>query len=210
MDPFNLLYLSSIVALIGTISVIIIHIKLRSTSKILGDKSLMLAALGILVFGIALAVEGLGNLALKPTFPENIPGRRSVEITSLMINRGTLISLPLYMISYVLMAVSHYIGSIEIQPQRRMMALLPAIIIVYVDINILSFIVLGAASFLTIIKYGKVTSPATLFYTIAGISHILPVVYTYMGSLEWWLIPLSTILRGIAATLLLSSSLIGK
>ncbi len=210
MDPYNLLYLSSAIALIGTISGIIIYTKLRLASRILGDKSLMLAGLGILVFGVALAVEGLGNLAFQPTFPETIPGKRPVEITSLVINRGTLISLPLYMISYVLMAVSHYIGSIEIQPQRKMMAILPAIIIVYVDINILSFMVLVAASYLAIVKYGKATSPATLFYMIAGLSHILPAVYTYVGSLEWWLIPLSTILRGIAAILLLASSFMGK
>ncbi|MCE4618499.1 MAG: hypothetical protein F7C37_03565 [Desulfurococcales archaeon] len=210
MDPYNLLYLSSAIALIGTISGIIIYTKLRLASRILGDKSLMLAGLGILVFGVALAVEGLGNLAFQPTFPETIPGKRPVEITSLVINRGTLISLPLYMISYVLMAVSHYIGSIEIQPRRKMMAILPAIIIVYVDINILSFMVLVAASYLAIVKYGKATSPATLFYMIAGLSHILPAVYTYVGSLEWWLIPLSTILRGIAAILLLASSFMGK
>lgn len=210
MDPYNLLHLSSTIALIGTLSSVIIFTKLRTTSKILGDKSLMLAALGILVFGLALAVEGLGNIAFQPTFPETIPGKRPVEITSLVINRGTLISLPLYMISYVLMAISHYIGSIEIQPQRKMMAILPAIIIVYVDINILSFIVLITASYLAIIKYGKATSPATLFYMITGISHILPAVYTYVGSLEWWLIPLSTILRGTAAILLLTSSFMGK
>lgn len=210
MDPYNLLYLSSAIALIGTLSSVIIFSKLRKTSIILGDKSLMLAALGILFFGVALAVEGLGNLAFHPTFPETIPGKRPVEITSLVINRGTLISLPLYMISYVLMAVSHYIGSIEIQPQRKIMVILPAIIIVYVDINILSFIVLVAASYLAIIKYGKAASPATLFYMIAGISHILPAVYTYVGSLEWWLIPLSTILRGVGAILLLASSFIGK
>ncbi len=205
MLPSSFLYVSSVAALAGTASSLVIFARLRETSRVIGDESVMLAALGILVFGVALALEAVGNALLHPAFPQPFLGKRPAQVTALIVNRGTLLSLPLYMVSYVLMAVSQYVGSVDVRPGRHAAVVLPAILLVYVDINMLSLAVLAAASYMAIVKYGRASLPSAAFYTASGASHLLPFLLN-TGYLDWWIVPTSTVLRGLAPVLLLALS----
>ncbi len=210
MYPEQTIQIVAFLSIAGVLASVFISLKLWRVYKIVRDKSLLLMSFGLLVYGIALFLESIGNLYLGH-FASSLHSRRPVEITTLIIHRGSMLSLPLYMISYVLFAVSHYVGSLDVSSSgSRSYILLPVIVLMYLDMNVLSLLVLIIAAYAVLVEYGRASYPTLLFYLLIGLSHLIPLLVFTSGGLAWWTVPLSTSLRGLAPLTLLIISTVKR
>ncbi len=216
LDPVTLLYVASFAAIVGAVSTVYAVVRLWRLYRLLDDKSFSILALGFGAYVVALLLEAVGNLFFHPRgLGGSGMGRRPVEIAELIVNRGSLAALPIYNVAYTLMAVSHYVASIGFEEDSSVSTLrerlyavgVPIILLVYGDLNTLSFLILLAAAYAVLARYGRAGAGAVAFYALAGASHLLPIVCVLAGGFDWWVIPVATVLRGLAPLVLLVVSL---
>ena len=204
METHFLILISGLFSLTGALSSFYISLILHRISKPIGDKGLALYSLAMAIFGLSLLIEAAVNI-LTPIHNAR-PGRRPQEILVLLVNRGTLIAIPLYTLSYSFMAASHYVSSTiteNLGSNKLQTALLPILVLVFVDYNLIDLIVLIIASITVLGKYGVPRLPSIIFYTVLGISHSIAASLLFLEG-QWWVIPLSTITRSLAPLLLLA------
>ena len=137
-----------------------------------------------------------------------VHGRRPQELLSVLVNRGTLIAIPLYTLSYAFLAASHYVSGTAVEGssrREREYGMIPLFILIFIDYNIIDLIVLAIAAIMVLGRYGSARLPTVLFYTILAASHSLAIGLLAASS-SWWIVPVSTILRGVAPAVLLFSS----
>ena len=172
--------------------------------------------MALLVLALGLAAEALVSLA-APLGPLGAHGRgrRPAELLALMVDQGILLALPLYTASYVLMAAGHYVSSIplaeggETEDAEVLPAAVPILAAVFADYNMVDLAVLGAAALLVLRRYGAARLPAVLFYAVLAASHALPSLIA-LGYAAWWVVPASTLLRGLAPLLLAAAARLGR
>lgn len=208
-----LIFLAAVVSLSGALISLYIGLSIFHVSKAIKDKGLSVLSLAMIVFSLALLIEALVNIVTPISIHGH--GRRPRELVSLLVNQGTLIAIPLYTVSYVLMAVSHYISGTPVKSIEENTATgkelvsLPLFVLVFIDYNIIDLFVLLIAAIIVLGRYGSARLPTVLFYITLGISHSLAIMLLLVDE-SWWLIPTSTLLRGIAPMILFFSSLIGR
>ena len=204
VEAHFLILITGLFSLAGALSSFYISLILHRISRTIGDKGLALYSLAMAVFGLSLLIEAAVNI-LAPIHITR-PGRRPQEILVLLVNRGTLIAIPLYTLSYSFMAASHYVSSTDtgnLGINRVLTALLPVLVLVFVDYNLIDLIVLIIASAAVLGKYGVPRLPAVAFYIVLGISHSIAASILFLEG-KWWVIPLSTTTRSLAPLLLLA------
>ncbi len=206
MDPNSLVLFSALVSLIGVGASLYIGLSLYRIGSTIMDKGLILSSVAMYIFGFTLLIEVLVNL-MAPMHISR-PGHRPQEILSLLINRGTVTAIPLYTLSYAFMAVSHFVSGVSLEESnisRKEFAVIPIFLLVFIDYNIIDLIVLIIATILVLGKYGSTRLPTAIFYTILGLSHLM-VVVLLVEKTSWWIVPVSTLLRGLAPIILYISS----
>lgn len=209
MDQHVLTLAAAGVSLAGSLASFYLALLLLRVGRAAGDKGLALSSAAMAVFGVALLLESIVNLAAPVCAGGR--GRRPQEILSILLNRGTLAAIPLYTVSYALMAASHYVSGVPLAGSggsSRLYASTPIMVLLFVDYNIIDLIVLAAAAALVMGRYGAARLPSVAFYAILGASHATAALLLTGESL-WWAIPVSTMLRGMAPTLLLALTLLG-
>ncbi|MCE4620435.1 MAG: hypothetical protein F7C33_05360 [Desulfurococcales archaeon] len=174
--------------------------------RVIGDKGLTLASIAMAVYGLTLLLEALVNSFAPARLA--VHGRRPQELLSVLVNRGTLVAIPLYTLSYAFLAASHYVSGTAVEGssrREREYAMIPLFILIFIDYNIIDLIVLAIAAIMVLGRYGSARLPTVLFYAILAASHSLA-IGLLIASSSWWIIPASTILRGVAPVALLFSS----
>lgn len=195
------------IELIASILSFYVYARLSRLSRLLDDKALSLAALGFLVYAIALTMEALGNiyalasLHRPPTHPYTGETRR---LTELLLNRGSITALPVYTVSYVLLAASIYVEHVKLPPATQV--LVPVFLSLYIDQNMVNLLVLLATASLTLAHYGRARLGGLLFYTLTGTSHLAALIA--IATPEHWhsLVVLGMILRSLAVPAFLAAS----
>ncbi|MEB3759820.1 MAG: hypothetical protein GSR72_07735 [Desulfurococcales archaeon] len=208
MDSQTFILLSAVIAYSGAFTSLYISLSLFKLGEVIKDKGLTLSAIAMTIFGISLLIEATVNI-MAPTYISG-PGRRPQELLSILVNRGTLIAIPLYTISYVLMASSHYVSGVSLRETAippKEFSVIPLFVIMFIDYNVIDLIVLIVAAIIVLGKYGSARLPTVVFYIVLGISHLVPVMLLFASS-SWWIVPLSTLLRGLAPLILFASSLL--
>jgi len=207
LEPSNLIMLAGVFEAVGAILAMHMASKVLRASRITGDKSLTLLAVGLLFYSLGLGFEMVGSFFAWGTMYAHAP-RRVEELPTIMLNRGTLLGMPLFTVSYVLMAASLYVGHVRVEGEAvRAFSVLPFIAYVYADYNLVNLIVLAAAAYYNMARYGTARLGNTLFYAIAGASHLFGVLIVFWG--DWLLLLLSMVLRGLAAVALYVASRLG-
>jgi len=205
LEPYHIIMVAGVFEAVGAVLALFMFDKVRRASRILGDKSLMLLAMGLLFYTLGLGFEMIGSFFAWGSTYMHRP-RRMEELSTIMLNRGTLLGLPFFTVSYVLMAASLYIGHLRVG-DAGVQAALPIIVYVYADYNLVNLLVLAGAAYYSIAKYGTARLGNTLFYTIAGASHLAGVLVLLVPA--WQLIVASMVLRGLAAVALFAASTLG-
>ncbi len=210
MNSQSFILLSATVSFTGALVSLYIGLSLLKIGKTIRDKGLILSFMAMMTFGIALLIETTVNI-MTPMYIFRF-GRKPPELLSILVNRGTLIAIPLYTISYVLMAASHYVSGVSIKEtgvSKREFAIIPLFVLMFVDYNIIDLFVLLIAATIVLGRYGSAKVSTVIFYIILGISHFVPITLL-IADTSWWVIPLSTLLRGIAPITLFISSLLRR
>ena len=202
MDPKILVAAAAIAGTAGGLASIYMSLALRRAGDLVGDKGLVLTSTALTIYGIALLLESTVNLLAPAHLPPS-PGRPQ-EILAVIVNRGTLIAIPLYTIAYSLMAASHYVSTLPATTQTRLYAA-PLLLLLLIDYNIVDLIVLTIAASLVLGQYGAPRPQTITFYTIIAASHTTPTILL-ADPTAWWAIPLSTLLRATAPLLLLATA----
>ncbi|MCE4610119.1 MAG: hypothetical protein F7C36_07080 [Desulfurococcales archaeon] len=208
MDSQTFILLSAVIAYLGAFASLYIGLSLFKLGDVIKDKGLTLSAIAMTIFGISLLIEATVNI-MAPSYISG-PGRRPQELLSILVNRGTLIAIPLYTISYALMASSHYVSGVSIKETAvslKEFSIIPLFVLMFIDYNVIDLLVLIVAAAIVLGKYGSARLPTVIFYIVLGISHLIPVMLLFASS-SWWIVPLSTLLRGLAPLVLFASSLL--
>ena len=198
MEPHFLVVVAALAGLTGGFASLYMSLVLRRAGALVSDKGLTLASAALIVYAIAVLLESIVNL-LAPAHLGPSP-RRPQEILTVVVNRGTLIAIPLYTIAYSLMAISHYVTTFPTESRRRLYAI-PVFILLFIDYNIVDLIVLAIAALLVLSQYGVPRQRTVAFYLTLVASHLLPLIILTNPN-AWWAVPASTILRGVAPLIL--------
>ncbi len=186
-----------------------VYARLSRVSHALDDKALSLAALGFLVYAAALILEALGNIYALSSAHWILRHRQTEEarrLAELLLNRGSITALPIYTVSYVLLAASIYVEHTELP---RTTIIIPVFLTLYVDQNIVNLLVLILTASLTLARYGKARLGGLLFYTLTGTSHLLAL--TAIATPAHWhqLVLTGMLLRSLAVPAFLAASKTG-
>jgi len=206
VNPQALIAASVLISFFGSAISLYISRSLMRVGRAIGDKGLTLASIAMAIYGLTLLIEAFVN-SFAPAHLA-VHGRRPQELLSVLVNRGTLIAIPLYTLSYAFLAASHYVSGTAVEgPSRREReyGMIPLFILIFIDYNIIDLIVLAIAAMMVLGRYGSARLPTVLFYTILAASHSLAIGLLVTSS-SWWIVPVSTILRGVAPAVLLFSS----
>ena len=206
MNPQALIAASVLISFFGSAISLYISRSLMRVGRAIGDKGLTLASIAMAIYGLTLLIEAFVN-SFAPAHLA-VHGRRPQELLSVLVNRGTLIAIPLYTLSYAFLAASHYVSGTAVEGssrREREYGMIPLFILIFIDYNIIDLVVLAIAAIMVLGRYGSARLPTVLFYTILAASHSLAIGLLVAGS-SWWIVPVSTILRGVAPAVLLFSS----
>lgn len=206
MNPQALIAASVLISFFGSAISLYISRSLMRVGRAIGDKGLTLASIAMAIYGLTLLIEAFVN-SFAPAHLA-VHGRRPQELLSVLVNRGTLIAIPLYTLSYAFLAASHYVSGTAVEGssrREREYGMIPLFILIFIDYNIIDLIVLAIAAMMVLGRYGSARLPTVLFYTILAASHSLAIGLLVTSS-SWWIVPVSTILRGVAPAVLLFSS----
>jgi len=200
IDPGPITAAATVLAFAGAAAAAAAAVRLSRLHTLVGDKGFALAAAGLTVYAAALLLEALGNLVSHPwTAGAPDSGGPPGDVAAIIVNRGTLLALPLYMVSYTLIASANYVSLSE---YRTELAALPLVLLLYIDLNTLSIILLAIAAYLVAARYGWAGKTHVAFYTALAASHTLPILAALDPVNLLWTIPASTIIRATAPLLL--------
>ena len=207
MEPHNFIIVAGTLEFAGIVVSLLMLSKVLRISRILSDKSMRLLAIGLLFYIIGLSFEMIGSFFAWGAVYSHRP-RRIEELSVIMLNRGTFLGMPFYTVSYALMAASLYTGHVNIDSRGgRVFGMVPFIAYVFADYNLINLAVLIVAAYYSVARYGTARIGNTLFYGIAGASHLLGVLITLHP--HWILIAGSMMLRGVAPIALFIASRLG-
>ncbi|AEM38896.1 hypothetical protein Pyrfu_1028 [Pyrolobus fumarii 1A] len=185
------------ISAVGIVATIYASLRLFSASRIVGDQTLILEGIALLMYAIALGVEVTGLLGAvsavgigggHPPWARHLPGMGQSQLEVGKILQASLLAGYLYVASYAVHAASLYAGA------KSERALLPSMVIVYMDYNLIALVLLVAICFALVNIYGA-TRQAVLYHVLICASHAMGIVVASLGE-TWLLAPIA--LRSVA------------
>ena len=185
---------AGVVTLSGVLPLVYAAFRLLGVARLTGDTRFALEAISLIIFAVGLALEALGLISSvlqlgghRPPWARHaIPG---VEVG--MVLQASLLAGYLYVASYAVHAGALYSGRFE--------PLLPAILVVYAEYNIIALVFLAVLCYALVEVY-RAGRQAVIYHGVLCASHMLGILAAGIGGAALAAPP---VLRGAAAWLLL-------
>ncbi|UXD22248.1 hypothetical protein IPA_02880 [Ignicoccus pacificus DSM 13166] len=164
--------LLSIIGIIGGVLSLYLAAKLLEVSEITDDPGTFLVSLALALLAGALLLEGFDFLAPSPPERGLHYGWRMHPVLRMMRTYDlSILASSFYLISYVL-----YFAGIYVSSKCSSLLSLPIVLLLYMDYNALSVIILLISSILTYAKLGSRGISWSLFLLTLGFGHLLSAI----------------------------------
>ncbi len=191
-----------LVGAVGAGISVYLAMKLMEASRIVDDKGLALASLGLLIFAWALFLEGLDFVLgeLHP-MPRGMGARMGWYMHPAMafirMRDLSILASSFYLVSYVLYFAGIFVSSSTLLS-------LPIILLLYLDFNAIALISLITGALYSYFKLGIGGKKWSAYLTVLAMSHVLSTLGVM--SLNSTIFSLGYVLRSIAPLILLCAA----